>query len=284
MPRPTARVPVLKTHKLFLGGKFVRSESGRVATARAVKGEARENYALASRKDFRDAVVAARNAIVPWGKMSPYLRGQILYRAAEMLEPRRQELAHALIRGGLSRTKAAREVSATIDCLVYYAGWTDKFAALFGSVNPVATSHFNFTFPEPMGVVAVVAPDEPALLGFVSAIAPAIVSGNAVVAIASGAQPLPALTLAEILATSDLPGGVVNILAGDLKSLASHIATHMEVAAIVNARGELEAELQAGTASNVKRYFSRSGTNEFESPYFILDTVEMKTAWHPIGF
>ncbi|PYK75936.1 MAG: aldehyde dehydrogenase [Verrucomicrobia bacterium] len=289
MPKQTTRLAVQKTYKLFIGGKFARGESGRIIAARDAEGKVLANYCRASRKDFRDAVRAARNAVAGWTKCSAYLRGQILYRAAEMLEMRRRELESELSRVDSSAARARREVTATIDRLVYYAGWTDKFSQVLGSVNPVATSHFNFTIPEPTGVVVALTPDEPALLGLVSIIAPIIASGNSVVALASAANALAPLTFSEIIATSDLPGGVFNLLAGDSAELAPHFASHMDVNAIVDASKDekIGAELQAGAAVNVKRYIRREVPNYFarhaENPYWILDTVEMKTAWHPIG-
>jgi acyl-CoA reductase-like NAD-dependent aldehyde dehydrogenase len=283
------RLAVQKTYKLFIGGKFARGENGRVIAARDGHGNVLANYARASRKDFRDAVRAARSAIPGWTKYSPYLRGQILYRAAEMLEWRRLELENELARVDRSGTGARREVTATIDRLVYYAGWTDKFSQILGSVNPVATSHFNFTIPEPTGVVVALTPDAPALLGLVSVIAPIIAAGNSVIALASTANALAPLTFSEIIATSDLPPGVFNLLAGDRNELAPHFASHMDVNAIVDGSGDdkIGEELQAGSAINVKRYVRRGVGNYFvrdaENPYWILDTVEMKTAWHPIG-
>jgi len=280
---------VQKTYKFFIGGKFARGESGRVIAARDAQGNLLANYCRASRKDFRDAVRAARNAFPGWTKCSPYLRSQILYRAAEMLEGRRRELEGELARVDSSGAKARREVTAAIDRLVYYAGWTDKFSQIFGSVNPVATSHFNFTIPEPTGVVVALAPDDPALLGIVSVIAPIIASGNSVIALASTANALAPLTFSEIIATSDLPAGVFNLLAGDRSELTPHFASHMDVNAIVDASGDdkIGEKLQAGSAINVKRYIRRIIVNYFgrdaENPYWILDTVEMKTAWHPIG-
>jgi len=287
MPTRANRLPVEKTYKLFIGGKFARGESGRIIAAHNPEGKVLANYCRASRKDFRDAVRAARNAVASWTKCSAYLRGQILYRAAEMLETRRPELENELSR--CSAPKPRREVSTAIDRLLYYAGWTDKFSQVLGSVNPVATSHFNFTIPEPTGVVVALTPDEPALLGLVSTIAPIIASGNCVVTLASAANALAPLTFSEIIATSDLPAGVFNLLAGDRAELAPHFASHMDVNAIVDASGDekIGAELQAGSSVNVKRYIPRHVTNYFgrnaENPYWILDTVEMKTAWHPIG-
>jgi acyl-CoA reductase-like NAD-dependent aldehyde dehydrogenase len=289
MPGQRRRLAVQKTYKLFIGGKFARGENGRVIAARDGHGNVLANYCRASRKDFRDAVRAARNAVPGWTKYSPYLRGQILYRAAEMLEGRRLELESELGRVDCSGARARREVTAAIDRLVYYAGWTDKFSQILGSVNPVATSHFNFTIPEPTGVVVALAPDAPALLGLVSVTAPIIASGNSVIALASTANALAPLTFSEIIATSDLPAGVFNLLAGDRNELAPHFASHMDVNAIVDASGDdkIGEELQAGSAINVKRYVRRDVANYFaregENPYWILDTVEMKTAWHPIG-
>ena len=284
---------VQKTYKLYIGGKFVRGESGRVSTARAATNGALANYCRASRKDFRDAVTAARTAFPGWAKQSAYLRGQILYRAAEMLEMRRTELALELGRAHGSRKggDAEAEAALAIDRLVHYAGWTDKFQQLFSTVNPVASSHFNFTMPEPTGVVVVVCPNEPSLLAMVSLVAPVILAGNSVVVLPSETKPLPALTFSEIIATSDLPAGVVNVLAGERAELAPHFASHMDVNAIVNASGDqaVGRELERGGGFNVKRYVRRElapaewRTERAENPYWILDTVEMKTAWHPIG-
>ncbi len=291
MARKDARLQVQKTYKLFIGGKFVRSESGRVAPAEA-GGRVIANYARASRKDFRDAVGAARQAQAGWSKQSAYLRGQILYRAAEMLERRRPELEAELARSAGKRTgQATEEASLTIERLVHYAGWTDKFSQIFSAVNPVASSHFNFTMPEPTGVVVVVCPNEPPLLALVSLVAPVILSGNTAVVLTSATQPLPALTFSEIIATSDLPGGVINLLAGNPAELAPYIASHMDVNAIVDASGDekIAEALEQGGGYNVKRYLQRRVKpadwrgEAAENPYWILDTVEMKTAWHPIG-
>lgn len=286
------RIDVKKTYKLYIGGKFVRSESGKVLPATAAKGGALDNYAWASRKDMRDAIAAARPAFEGWAKQTAYLRGQILYRAAEMLQPRAGELAAEIARStGASPAKAGAEVTAAIDRLVYWAGWSDKFVQVFGAVNPVATPHFNFSVPEPTGVAAVVAPDEPSLLALVSLLAPVIVTGNAAVVLASERYPLPALTFAEVLATSDLPGGVVNILAGRRAELAPHLASHLDVNAIVDGSGDeaVRAILQSGTAVNLKRHAARAlpadawATPAAEDPGRLLDTLEIKTAWHPVG-
>jgi len=287
-----SRLDVRKTYKLYIGGKFPRSESGRYLPAKSPRGEHLDNFAHASRKDFRDAVVAARAALDGWSKASAYNLGQILYRAAEMLQNRAPELVNEIARStGANAAKASREVTTTIDRLVHFAGWTDKYSQVFGSVNPVASSHFNFTTPESTGVVVVLAPDEPSLLALVSLVAPVIVGGNSAIVIASEKFPLPAATFAEILATSDLPGGVVNLLTGKRAELVPHIASHMDVNAIVDGSGDadLGAKLQAGTALNLKRYAKHAltpadwFTTKPEDPYWILDTVEFKTAWHPIG-
>ncbi|HXU76257.1 MAG TPA: aldehyde dehydrogenase family protein [Methylomirabilota bacterium] len=286
------RLDIHKTYKLYIGGNFVRSESGRYLPARSAAGELLENVCHASRKDLRDAVSGARAAFAGWARKTAYLRGQILYRAAEMLQNREAELARELVRStGVSSGRARKEVAGAIDRLVYFAGWTDKYSQLFGSINPVASAHFNFTTPEPTGVVAVLAPDEPCLLALVSLIAPAILSGNTVVAVASEKYPLPAVTFSEILATSDLPGGVVNLLTGRRADLLDHFASHMDINAIVDGTGSGECgkRLQAGVAVNLKRYNDYSlaatdwSTARAEDPYRILGTVEFKTAWHPIG-
>jgi acyl-CoA reductase-like NAD-dependent aldehyde dehydrogenase len=286
------RLDIHKTYKLYIGGNFVRSESGRYLPARSPEGAHLENVCHASRKDLREAVSAARSAFGGWARKSAYLRGQILYRAAEMLQNRSAELVRELVRStGASSSRAQKEVTLAVDRLVYFAGWTDKYSQLFGSVNPVASAHFNFTTPEPTGVVAVLAPDEPALVALVSMLAPVILSGNSVVAVASDRFPLPAGTFAEILATSDLPGGVVNILTGKRADLLQHLATHMDINAIVDGTGSTEcaSRLQAGTATNLKRYSNHSlkpaewASGAAEDPYWILDTIEFKTAWHPIG-
>jgi len=286
------RLDVRKTYKLYVGGQFVRSESGRCLAARSSSGAPLDNYCWASRKDFRDAVVAARGAFEGWAKRTAYLRGQILYRAAEMLQHRSAELTDEIGRStGQRPAKARAEVALAIDRLVHFAGWTDKYAQVFGSVNPVASSHFNFTTPEPAGVVVVLAPDEPALVPLVSLVAPVILSGNSCVVLASERYPLPSLTFCEILATSDLPAGVVNLLAGKRAELAPQFAGHLDVNGIIDGTGisELGTLLQSGTAQNLKRYAARPLasaewlTNKAEDPYWILDTVEFKTAWHPVG-
>jgi acyl-CoA reductase-like NAD-dependent aldehyde dehydrogenase len=286
------RLDVHKTYKLYIGGNFVRSESGRYLPAKSAAGAHLDNVCYATRKDFRDAVLAARNAFDGWSKKSAYLRGQILYRAAEMLQNRASELVNEIARStGASEDTAQREVTLTIDRLVYFAGWTDKYSQIFGSVNPVATSHFNFSTPDPTGVVVILAPDEPSLLPIVSLLGPVILSGNSAIIVVSEKFPLPGVTFAEILATSDLPGGVVNLLTGVRNDLVSHIASHMDVNAVVDGVGDPQAgaKLQGGTALNLKRYANHALSAErwfdskAEDPYWILDTIEFKTAWHPIG-
>jgi acyl-CoA reductase-like NAD-dependent aldehyde dehydrogenase len=263
-----ARLPVKKTYKLFIGGAFPRSESGRTLEAQG------QNIARASRKDVRDAVVAARGAQGTWAAATAYNRGQVLYRVAEMMEARIADLA-AVCSG-------EDEVERSIDRWVWYAGFADKLAQVLGSTNPVAGPYFNFTIPEPTGVVAVVAPDDPPLLGLVSRLAPALVGGNAVVALASESQPLAAIELAEVLATSDVPGGVVNLLTGRRDELAPWLASHMDVNAIdVTGADGLRADLERAAAENVKRVVA--GDPDGQSLYDIADFMELKTVWHPIG-
>jgi acyl-CoA reductase-like NAD-dependent aldehyde dehydrogenase len=263
-----SRLPVRKTYKLFIGGAFPRSESGRTYEAEG------QNVARASRKDARDAVRAARAAFPKWAGMTAYNRGQVLYRIAEMVEARAAEFAELC--GGRD------EVERSIDRVVWYAGWADKFAQVLGSSNPVAGPYFNFTIPEPTGVVATLAPDEPPLLGLVSRLAPALTAGNAVVAVASETRPLAAVELAEALATSDVPGGAVNILTGHRRDLAPWLAAHMDVNAIDLAGADGDApELERAAADNVKRVVR--GRADAQSPWEIAAFVELKTVWHPVG-
>ena len=263
-----SRLPVKKTYKLYVGGEFPRSESGRTYEAQGA------NVARASRKDVRDAVRAARDAFPKWAGMTAYNRGQVLYRIAEMMEARRSEFAELC--------SGAKEVDRAIDRFVWYAGWADKLGQILGSSNPVAGPYFNFTIPEPTGVVGVVAPDEPPLAGFVSRVAPAIVGGNATVVLASETSPLAAVELAEVLASSDVPGGVVNVLTGNRDELAPVLAGHMDVNAldIGGADGQSE-ELERLAADNVKRVVR--GLPDAESPWEIASFLELKTVWHPIG-
>ena len=261
------RLPVKKTYKLYVGGAFPRSESGRTYE---VEGA---NVALASRKDVRDAVRAARGAFSKWAGMTAYNRGQVLYRVAEMMEGRKAEFTEL--------TGDEAEVDSAIDRWVWYAGWADKLAQVLGSSNPVAGPYFNFTLPEPTGIVGIVAPEEPSLSGLVSRLAPAVVGGNVVVVLASEHRPLAAVTLAEVLATSDVPGGVVNLLTGRKRELAPVLAGHMDVNALdlAGAGGDVT-ELERLAAENVKR-IARNGDGQ--SPWHAAAFLELKTVWHPIG-
>ncbi len=287
---PETRLTVRKTYKLFIAGAFPRSESGRSYTICGSGGQVLANAALASRKDFREAVVAARKAQPGWAKATAYLRGQVVYRVAEMLEGRHAQFVDALVTGeGLSAEDASTTVDAAIDRLVWYAGWSDKFAQVAGSSNPVAGPYFNFSIPEPTGVVGVLAPQGSSLLGLVSVIAPVITTGNAVVVVASEDHPLPALELAEVLATSDLPAGVVNILTGRTAELAPVLAAHRDVDALdlAGATPEVEAELEAAAADNVKRVLRRAPVGPDwaaePSPARLVFFTEIKTVWHPVG-
>lgn len=288
-PRESMRLGVLKTYKVYVGGKFPRTESGRYEKVASPTGELLANVCRCSRKDFRDAVVAARPAQEKWAKASAYLRGQILYRAAEMLEGRRSQFTTELIRQGADPGQAEAEVLAAIDTLVYYAGWTDKYQQVFSSVNPVASSHFNFSVVEPVGVVAIVAPEAQSLAGLVSVIAPAIAGGNSVVALASQARPLCPVTFGEVLHSSDLPGGVVNILTGQRDELVEHFASHMDVNAVIYCGDDAahRRSIRTLAAGNVKRVVCHDRTDwlgdDARGPYFILDTQEVKTTWHPVG-
>ena len=277
------RLPVAKTYKLFIDGAFPRSESGRTFPVHGPDGTLLANAARASRKDLRDAVRTARTAQEGWAARTAYNRGQVLYRVAEMLEGRRAELATLLSDTGLATEAAEEEVEASIDRWVWYAGWSDKVHHVLGTVNPVAGPYFNFTVPEPTGVVGLVASGRPALLGLVSRLVPAIVGGNAVVVVTGGDASLVAVTLGEVLATSDVPAGVVNILTGDRAELLPWLISHLDVNAVdlTGADDDLEAEVVAGAAANVKRVVF--GDVEEESPYAIADFLEMKTLWHPIG-
>jgi len=289
------RLEVLKTYKIYIGGQFPRTESGRYYIATNSKGEKLANVCLGSRKDFRDAVVAARGAFGGWSGRAAFNRGQILYRIAEMLEGRKVQFIDELIKQDASRAQAEKEVNLAIDRLIYYSGWCDKFQQLYSSVNPVASSHFNFSVPEPTGVVAAIAPqnDLPAgrhgsLLGLVSVIAPVIAGGNTCVVLASNAKPLCAVTFAEVLNSSDLPGGVVNILTGKVAELVPYFADHMDVNATVFCESDLATQkmIKEKSSLNVKRVvlYDKVKWNDAtgQSPYFIMDLQEIKTTWHPI--
>lgn len=294
------RLEVLKTYKLYIDGKFPRSESGRSTQVIGADGKVFAHTCRASRKDLRDAVEAARKAQPAWQDATAYLRGQILYRIAEMIEGKRAELAGAIdaIEAGKKPAKKPakkspsmdgdQEVTRAIDRIVNYAGWADKYAQVLGCNNPVASAHYNFTVPEPTGVVAVVCPDRPSLLGLISLVCPAICAGNTVVVAASESNPIPAAVLAEACATGDVPGGVVNILTGTRGELVPFIAGHREIDAVhaANIEPEHAAALRGGAAENVKRVTVRDGVDfadaeACQSPWWIEPFVEMKTIWHP---
>ncbi len=281
------RLPVRKTYKLYIGGEFPRSESGRSYPATDTRGDVMARAARASRKDVRDAVRAARGAFKGWAGKTAYNRGQTLYRVAELMEGRRAQFEQECGRAGAH--DPAAELDAAIDRWVWYAGWCDKVHHVMGTVNPVAGPYFNFTIPEPTGVVGVVTPDEPPLLALVSRLAPVVVSGNTVVVLASERWPLPAVTLTEVLATSDVPPGVINVLTGYRKELVPWLAGHMDVNALdaTGVADTMRAEVEALAAENVKRV-ARSRTADFfaagaQSPYDITAFMEMKTVWHPMG-
>ena len=268
------RVEVRKTYKLFINGEFVRSESGR-----AYRFDGNINIPRGSRKDLRDAVRAARGAVSGWSARTAMNRGQILYRAAEMLDGRRAQFVELL---GSARA-AHKEVDDAVEALVWYAGWTDKLAQVIGATNPVSGPYFNFTIPEPTGVVGIIAPEEPALVGLVRRMAPALCGGNALVVLAPEQTPLPALTLAEVLATSDLPEGVVNVLSGFRKELLPWLASHMDVNAVdvAGCTPDEVMEIEKAAADNVKRVVKHAAGEM--SPYLITAFMEMKTVWHPVG-
>lgn len=286
---PAQRLNVLKTYKMYVGGQFPRSESGRYYTARNKSGVTLANICLGSRKDFRDAMVTARSAFTGWSARAAFNRGQILYRIAEMLEGRRAQFIDELLQQDVPLKQAEAEVSLSIDRLVYYSGWCDKYQQIFSSVNPVASSHFNFSSPEPMGVISIIAPQQSGLLGLVSVIAPVIAGGNTCVVLASSEKPMCAVTFAEVLNSSDLPGGVVNILTGKVKELAPYFADHMDVNAAVYCDGDdaLKVMFKEKSALNVKRIYLYedkhwASEQDGQSPYFIFDFQEIKTTWHPI--
>lgn len=286
------RLDVQKTYKTYVGGSFPRSESGRTYKVEDGEGKALANACQCSRKDVRDAVTAARKAFDGWSGRSAYNRGQILYRIGEMLEGRSEQFAAELQKTGLKKKAAERQVEQAIDRLIYYAGWTDKIAQVFGTVNPVASSHFNFSMPEPMGVVGIWAPEESPLLGLVSVIAPVITGGNTCVVLASEQKPLGAVSFAEVLHSSDVPGGVVNILTGLREELTPHLSSHMNIngllytdAPFIEKYGK---QIEENAALNVKRVAGEvveDWTDEAHSnPYRVTDFQETKTTWHPVGY
>ena len=280
------RINVLKTYKIFIGGKFPRTESGRFYQLNN-RSKAIANVCLSSRKDLRNAVVAARGAFEKWTGSTAYNRSQILYRMAEMMEGRKDQFISELVLQGVDRKEAKVEVDLSIDRVIYFAGWADKINQVFGSVNPVATSHFNFSLMEPMGVVGLVAPEKSGLLGLVSSLCPILVSGNCAVVLASEKLPLCSITLAEVLATSDVPGGVVNILTGKKEEIMVHLAKHMDVNAIyLTDNLEHKKSVQEEAIQNLKRVVvgkQKSWDDRtVENPYIITDFMEIKTTWHPV--
>src|SRR5437868_11379950 len=292
-----ARIPVTKAPKIYVGGEFIRAESGRVFPVREEGRGKREggllgNIPQCTRKDLRNALEAAAKAGPDWAQRTPYNRGQILYRLGEMLESRSAEIAEALLISGAStKNVAAKEVAASVDRLIYYAGWSDKYEQVLGNTNPVAGPFFNFTVAEPMGIIGIIAADEFPLLGLLSQIAPVIIAGNTCVCLASQEFPYPAIVLGELLAVSDLPGGVVNILTGFRKELVPTFATHTHIrglSAVVNQ--EEKKQLQLGAAESIKRVRARKRDDRLDwlagksqSVYEIRDFIEFKTTWHPIG-
>lgn len=279
------RLEILKTYKIYIGGAFPRTESGRYYPLLNQSGKLIANVCLSSRKDFRNAVVAARGAFSSWSGRSAFNRSQILYRIAEMLETRKLQFIQELVMQGNKPRAAESEVNTAIDIWVYYAGWCDKYQQIFGTINPVSSSHFNFSVPEPTGVVGILAPVKSSLTGIVSAIAPVIAGGNTCVVLASEVKPLCAVTLAEVIHASDVPGGVVNILTGKLSELQSHFASHMDVNALVYYGNDelVMKSIQELGVQNVKRVLLHNPHNFDEpNPYFILEAQEIKTTWHPI--
>lgn len=282
------RLEILKTYKIYIAGKFPRTESGRYYLAVNGRGEKLANVCLGSRKDFREAVIAARAAFGDWSTRAAFNRSQVLYRIAEMLEGRKAQFIDELIKQDSTKEAAEKEVNVSIDRLIYYAGWCDKFQQIFSAVNPVASSHFNFSSPEPTGVVSIIAPQFSSLLGLVSVIAPVISGGNSCVVLPSFSKPLCAVTFAEVLNSSDVPGGVVNIITGKVPELLPYFSEHMDVNAIVYCEPDNDSHrmIQEKSSLNVKRtifydhieWYSENG----QSPYLINDFQEIKTTWHPI--
>ena len=283
------REDIKKTYKLYIGGKFLRTESGRYIKWTDQKQSTQVNICRGSRKDFRNAVVAARSAFPGWASRTAYNRSQILYRIGEILEGRRSQFIDELMLQGSSNKVAEKEMNQSIDRLIYYAGWADKYQQIFSRVNPVALPYFNFSYPEPTGVVSAIAPNESSLIGLVSIVAPIIVGGNTVVLLASEENPLCSITFAEVLHTSDVLGGVVNILTGHRSELIDQFSSHMDVNAIVYCGNESEEIklVQENAALNVKRPIVYSNENwlnkHTQDPYRILNTLETKTTWHPVG-
>jgi acyl-CoA reductase-like NAD-dependent aldehyde dehydrogenase len=273
---------ILKTYKIYIGGSFPRTESGRYYPIQDKKGNILANVCLSSKKDVRNAVVAARKAFGGWAEKTAFNRGQILYRIAEMLDGRKAQFIEELIKQGASKASAEKEVAQAVDCLVYYAGWADKYQQIGSSVNPVSSSHFNFSALEPMGVIGIIAPQQSSLIGLVNFIAPVICGGNTVIVAASETLPLCAVTFAEVIHSSDVPGGVVNILTGKVAELAPALAEHMDVNALVTESiGELNKPLALACVENLKRHITYSNSTD-QGLQRITDLQEVKTTWHPI--
>ena len=281
------RLNIQKTYKLYINGKFPRTESGRYFPIHDSDGGLTANVCQASQKDFREAVKAARNATANWSSRTAYNRGQIIYRIAETLEGRKNQFVSELVTLGMKKKNAVEEVVISLDRLVYYAGWTDKYQQIFSSVNPVSSSHYNFSVPEYQGIIAIIAPENNPLLGLVSLISPAIASGNTVVCLGAQKSPLSSISFAEVLHASDVPAGVVNILTGFSSELSGHFSSHMDVNGIVCCQdhADLIKSIQENAAENVKRvhYYNETNWMDLQSPYFILDHTEIKTTWHPVG-
>lgn len=281
------RIEIQKTYKIYIGGQFPRTESGRFYPLKNKKGEVLANMCLSSRKDVRNAVTSARSSFGGWAGKTAYNRSQILYRIAEMLEGRKAQFVDELILQGSTKTQAEAEVTIAIDRIIYYAGWCDKYQQIFSSVNPVASSHFNFSVPEPMGVIGIIADEKTSLIGLVSAIIPCIAGGNTCVVLASHSKPLCAVSFAEVINSSDVPGGVVNILTGTRKELLEHFATHMDVNAVCyygTDKSDIK-YLQENAPLNVKRIFTYNEnwmSEKAADVYFINDLQEVKTTWHPV--
>jgi acyl-CoA reductase-like NAD-dependent aldehyde dehydrogenase len=280
---------VLKTYKTYVAGNFPRSESGKTYPIENSKGQIVANACRCTRKDVRDAVLAAKNSFAGWQSRSAFNRGQILYRMAEMLEGRKAQFIDEITTTGVKEKQALNEVETAVDRLIYYAGWTDKIAQVFGTINPVASAHFNFSNPEPTGVVGIISPEASPLLSVISLMAPVITGGNSCVLLAPEKNPLPAVSLGEVLQSSDLPGGVVNILSGYHDEMAGHLTSHMDVNAVFNASGDkslrkLCDENASISVKRVKHYDPVNWLSEsVEDPYLIQDFMEIKTTWHPVG-
>ena len=285
-----ASLDIRKTYKLYIDGKFSRTESGRFMQWVNTKDNQTVNFCRASRKDFRNAVLSSRNAFNNWKNFSGYNRGQILYRIAEMLNSRKEQFISELLLQGKSKKQSIQEIQMSIDRLIYYAGWSDKYQQVFSRVNPVSTPHYNFSLPEPTGVISIIAPKNSYLLGFISVIVPALVGGNTVVVLASEDNPLCAISFSEVLHSSDVPNGVINILSGFRHELIDHFSSHMEVNAVIYCGSDInDSELiKKNSSLNVKRVFDYGSMDwahpDSQDPYLIMDCQEVKTTWHPIGY